>query len=51
MKSEIKYFIYAVSLGAGLVAYAHSNFTTKDISQLILSRLNRIEAKIDSLKK
>lgn len=30
MKNEIKYAVYLIVLGASLVAYAHSNFATKD---------------------
>ena len=45
------YFItLGLTLGFTLIVYAHGTFTTKDISTLILNRLDRIEAKIDNLK-
>jgi len=42
VKAEIKYFIWAVCLGGGLVAYAHNNFSQK-------SDLVRIEKKVDRI--
>ena len=45
------YFIgVGLTLGFTLIVYAHGTFTTKEISQIILDRLDRIEAKIDKLK-
>lgn len=50
MKKEIQYFVYVLLLGAGLVAYAHANFPTKDILHMIVERLDRIENKVDNIK-
>ena len=49
MKSEIKFFIYAFTLGMALVAYAHSNFTGKDVSTIILNKLNALDSKVDKI--
>lgn len=43
MKEEIKYVLYLVSLGAALVAYAHSTFATKDYVQLIHEDVKEIK--------
>ena len=61
MKTEIKHALYLIGLGMALVAYAHANFATKQMvkdaraardreADSIINRLDRIEAKIDSLK-
>ena len=59
MKEEIKYALYIITLGAGLVAYAHAMFATKDlvtsenvgvklfIQEAVVKRLDRIENRID----
>ena len=48
MYDRIKFTIFAIALGGTLVSYAHNTFATKDIAQLILDRLDRIENKIDT---
>ena len=35
MKAEIKWFIYCMTLGGSLIAYAHSQFATKDSIRMI----------------
>ena len=42
MKNELKYFIYVLTLGMGLTAYAFSNFTSK-------SDFSRLERKVDKI--
>lgn len=49
MKTEIKFFLYAFGLGVALVGYAHSNFTSKDISNIILKKLSSLETKVDKI--
>jgi hypothetical protein len=58
MKEEIKYALYILTLGAGLVVYAHATFATKDlvksenvgvkefIREAVIKRLDRIEDKL-----
>jgi hypothetical protein len=46
VKSELKYAFLILSLGAGLVAYAHSNFVTKYEVDTIKSILYEIRESI-----
>jgi hypothetical protein len=48
MRGEIKYFVFALGLGGTMIAYAHSNFATKDVTRIILDRLVSIESKLDN---
>jgi hypothetical protein len=49
MKNEIKYFIYILSLGISLVAYAHATFTTKDDSKSIHEDIRIIQADVKQI--
>lgn len=62
MQTEIRHTFYLIGLGIALVAYAHANFSTKTMviqikdAQIrendgIIKRLERIEQKIDSIKR
>lgn len=66
MKMDYKEVIYLITIGLtmgfGLVVYAHANFTTKEAvirleemqeykNERILRKLDKIEAKLDSLIK
>ena len=50
MRGEIKYFIWAVGLGIGLVVYAQTNFTTKNEGRLLLKGLERINKNMDRIE-
>ena len=45
MKSELKWALYCIMLGGSLIAYAHSQFSSKDITDII--RTDQIEMKKD----
>ena len=47
MKSEIKYFVWAVGLGVGLVVYAQTSFTTKTEGKMIFHAVEKIDKKVD----
>jgi len=47
MKAEIKYFVWAVGLGIGLVVYAQNSFTTKTEGKLIFRAVEKIDKKLD----
>lgn len=42
MKSEIKYVIGMIVLGASLVAYAHANFASKNTVEIMDARIYEI---------
>ena len=52
-KDDIKFIIWVLStgvaIGVTMIAYAHANFTSKDISAIILGKLTTMDAKIDTL--
>ena len=52
---KIQYSIYLLAAGIavafGALAYAHANFVTKDVFSLVLSKLDKIEAKLDRISK
>jgi len=47
MKAEIKYFIWAMGLGIGLVVYAQSSFTTKTEGKMIYKMVEKLDRKMD----
>lgn len=47
MKAEIKYFVWAVGLGVGLVVYAQTNFTTKNEGKMIFKSVEKLDRKMD----
>ena len=51
MKNEqiIWSVIQAIIVGAGLVAYAHANFSTKEESETMQETLNRIDDRVYKL--
>jgi len=42
MKKEIKYFMWAMGMGMGLVMFAYGNFVTKDQFHLMAHKINQI---------
>jgi len=46
MRSEIKYVLYLVGLGASLVAYANFTFATKEEVRDIKSMLRTIDQRV-----
>lgn len=49
MRNEIKYFIYVLSLGITLIAYAHATFTTKEDSRSIHEDIRIIQADVKQI--
>ena len=49
MKDSIKNVVALLALGASLVAYAHTNFSSKSVTLLILDDLRHIKTRIDFL--
>lgn len=41
--------IAAVTMSTAVMAWAYGTFTTKDVFELIIDRLDRIESKLDGL--
>lgn len=46
MKNEIKYAIYLIGLGMGLVFYAHATFTTKEETRDVKEIVIRIDQRV-----
>jgi len=46
MRAEIKWFIYALGLGMGLVAYAHVQFATKYEVKEVKSTVEKMDERI-----
>ena len=46
MRAEIKWFIYALGLGMGLVAYAHVQFATKTEVKEVKSTVEKMDERI-----
>ncbi len=46
MRNEVKSAIYFIALGAGLVAYAHANFSTKGHVEDLKDTIKRIDDRI-----
>jgi len=47
MKAELKYFVWAVGLGAGVLIYAQSSFTTKTEGKMIYRMIEKLDKKMD----
>jgi len=46
MRSEIRFTLFLISLGASLVAYAHVTFATKGEAKNIRELLHTIDARV-----
>lgn len=51
LKKELHWFFWVVALGAGLTAYAHTNFATKKEVDDIRGTLQRLDNRIFDLHK
>jgi hypothetical protein len=46
MRGEVKYVLYLIGLGMGLVAYAHSQFSTKAELQTVKTTVEKMDERI-----
>jgi len=49
-RDQIRYFIWVAVLGAGLVAYAHANFITKPVFNLIYDEIKSIKSDVKDIR-
>ena len=50
MKTDIKFAVYLIALGASLVVYAHATFTTKDVATDIKDDVKEIRQDVKEIK-